>query len=203
MAKSIRALFSSLLAPLILHGIIDLAAPRHPGASLCASLSHSQPHLRVPTHTDTHRRWDIDVLIHTHTFKQDPEACAICKHPLSECLHLKSMALLERKSSERIYPMTVGLDSNFRQDVWVCHFHGYGIGALCPPVSMKLENVCVCWTLLLLCMGGGVWAVGGALSQGLLCGSNFWESGNRDKQGSDDGDGDGGAWVVSGVFLRS
>lgn len=38
--------------------------------------------------------------------------------------------------------MAAGLDSNFRQDVWIRHFHGYGIRALCPPVSVKLENVC-------------------------------------------------------------
>lgn len=48
----------------------------------------------------------------------------------------------EWKSSERIYPLAAGLDSNFRQDVRVRHFHGYGIRALCPPVSVKLENVC-------------------------------------------------------------
>lgn len=99
--------------------------------------------------------------------------------------------------------MAVGLDSNFRQDVWVCHFHGYGIGALCPPVSMKLENVCVCWISLLLCMGGGVRAVGGGTeSRGLLCGNKLLGgSGNRYKQGSDDEDDDGGTWTVLDVLL--
>lgn len=104
--------------------------------------------------------------------------------------------------------MAVGLDSNFRQDVWVCHFHGYGIGALCPPVSMKLENVCVCWVSLLLCMGGGVQAaVGSTESRGLLSGSHFGGSGNRDKQGSDDDDGgdddgDGGTWTGPNGLLE-
>lgn len=63
---------------------------------------------------------------------------------------------MERKSSESIYPVAVGLDSNFRQDVWVRHLHGNGVGALCPPVSVKLENVGVCWISLMLCIGGGV-----------------------------------------------
>lgn len=78
----------------------------------------------------------------------------------------------KRKSSERIYPMTVGLDSNFRQDVWVCHFHGYGIGALCPPVSVKLENV---WCLLDFIVAvhgwGGVGSGWSTESQGLF----VWE----------------------------
>lgn len=54
--------------------------------------------------------------------------------------------------------MAAGLDSNFRQDVWIRHFHGYGIGALFPPVSVKLENVFVCWISLLLCIR---WREGG------------------------------------------
>lgn len=42
-----------------------------------------------------------------------------------------------------------------------------------------------------------MWAVGGAQShKDFLCGSNFWESGNRDKQGSDDEDDDGGTRMV-------
>lgn len=107
--------------------------------------------------------------------------------------------------------MAVGLDSNFRQDVWVCHFHGYGIGALFPPVSMKLENVCVCWVSLLSCMGGRVQAVVGSTeSQGLLSGSHFGGSGNRDKKGSeddddvggDDDDDDGGTWTVPNDLLE-
>lgn len=46
-----------------------------------------------------------------------------------------------------------------------------------------------------------MWAVGRAQShKDFLCGSNFWESGNRDKQGSDDEDDDGrhtdGFWCL-------
>lgn len=25
--------------------------------------------------------------------------------------------------------------------MWIRHFHGYGVGPLCPPISVKLENV--------------------------------------------------------------
>lgn len=78
------------------------------------------------------------------------------------------MALLERKSSESIYPVAVGLDSNFRQDVWIRHFHGYGIGALFPPVSMKLENVFCLLDFIVVhgWKGSGRW-VGGTEARGL------------------------------------
>lgn len=87
--------------------------------------------------------------------------------------------LLE-KSDRSIYPVAVGLDCNFRQDVWIRHFHGYRIGALCPPVSVKLENVWfVGWQIVLLCMvkgSGGRHRVTRALERVL-----FWRSGNRYK----------------------
>lgn len=110
---------------------------------------------------------------------------------------------LERKSSESIYPLAAGLDCNFGQDVWIRHFHGYGIGALCPPVSVKLENVF--WFVGFHCCA---WVEGTA-------GSGWWEAqshedfrvgvvlggvGDRDKQGSDDDD-DGGTRTVPDVLL--
>lgn len=67
----------------------------------------------------------------------------------------------EWKSSERIYPLAAGLDSNFRQDVRVRHFHGYGIRALCPPVSVKLENVCWIFHSGLCGWKSGGWGAGG------------------------------------------
>lgn len=93
--------------------------------------------------------------------------------------------------------MAAGLDSNFRQDVWIRHFHGYGIGALFPPVSVKLENVFVCWISLLLCIR---WREGGqAQSHEDFSGCHLGGgSGNSDKKGSDDDgdDDDGGTETV-------
>lgn len=89
--------------------------------------------------------------------------------------------------------------------MWIRHFHGYGIGALCPPVSVKLENVFVCWISLLLFAHG--WREGGRAVGGrhrvtrTLEWVSFWGSGNRDKQGSDDDDDDGGTWTVPNVLL--
>lgn len=130
-AESVLAQFSKLLSLLILHGVIDPGVQRQQ-SSLSHSQSYRQTHkLSLSRHIRSH------MYTHTHQIS-GPEACAIYKHSLIECLHLNSMALLERKSSERIYPLAAGLDSNFRQDVWIRHFHGYGIGAFCPPVSVKL-----------------------------------------------------------------
>ena len=52
--------------------------------------------------------------------------------------------------------LAVGLDSNFRQDVGICHFHGYWVGAFFSSVSVKLENVCSCLLLLFSVWGYGV-----------------------------------------------
>lgn len=108
----------------------------------------------------------------------------------------------ERKSIESIYPLAVGLDSNFRQDVRIRHFHGYWIGALCPPVSVKLENVFLFVGFFIAVHG---WKVGGGgeaqshedFRVGVILGVGC---GNRDKQGSDDDD-DGGTWTVPKVLL--
>lgn len=79
----------------------------------------------------------------------------------------------------------------------VRHFHGYGIRALRPPVSVKLENVC--WIFFsLVCVGGSRGAGGGGWwdsHEDFGVGFDLrWVGGNRDKQGSD-GDDDGGTWT--------
>lgn len=109
----------------------------------------------------------------------EPHSCWCCPAPLptSSCpqkpkrlrpgLQPEGTATVnvsEWKSSERIYPLAAGLDSNFGQDVRVRHFHGYGIRALRPPVSVKLENVC--WIFHSAWRG---WKSGG-------WGSGWWDS---------------------------
>lgn len=76
----------------------------------------------------------------------------------------------------------------------VRHFHGYGIRALRPPVSVKLENVLdfSFWFVWVEVEGLGERVVG--QPRGLRSGCRF-EVGNRDKQGSDGDDDDGGTWT--------
>lgn len=127
--------------------------PGRPSAPLCHTLTHSLSIIRY-IHTQVGR--------FTQNQHSDPEACATYKHPLIECLRLNSKALLERKSSESIYPLAAGLDSNFGQDVRIRHFHGYGVGALFPPVSVKLENVfCLLDFIVVHGWRGGGQQVGG------------------------------------------
>lgn len=102
----------------------------------------------------------------------------------------------EKGRAVSIYPLAAGLDSNFGQDVRVRHFHGYGIRALRPPVSLKLENGC--WIFSFWFVWVEVWGRGGG---------GWWDShedvgvgvdlrcGNRDKEGSDGDDEDGGTWT--------
>lgn len=85
--------------------------------------------------------------------------------------------------------------------MWIRHFHGYGIGALCPPVSVKLENV---FCLLDLIVVVHRWrGVGRHRVTRTLEWVSFWGCWNRDKQGSDDGDDhdDGGTRTVPNALL--
>lgn len=72
------------------------------------------------------------------------------------------------------------LDRNFGQDVRVRDFHGYGVRAFFPPVSVKLENVLgffvlTCWALVAVHVGGGSGSCG---ELGLAVG---WEAQNHEE----------------------